>query len=167
MAVFFSKRSYSIIPASTDFLYNRCLVFVAVLDELLTGSILQTASEQDLFPNTKAICGTNFREIQGPQIRHEFHELTSDGACEAALSGAVEEVVGRTKRLGVIGALSATASRRPSEALSVAFLNSLMPWPRPLASSGNFLAPNRIKTIARIKMISPPPTLNRPNMIRI
>lgn len=59
------------------------------------------------------------------------------------------------------------ASRRPSEALSVAFLNSLMPWPRPLASSGNFFAPNKIKTIARIKMISPPPTLNRPNMMLI
>src|SRR5947209_6942453 len=100
-------------------------------------------------------------------MRHEFHELTSDGACEAALSGAAEEVVGRTKRLGLIGGLSPMASRRPSEALSVAFLNSLMPWPRPLASSGNFFAPNRIKTTARIKMISPPPTLNRPNMMLI
>src|SRR6266496_6306811 len=39
----------------------------------------------------------------------------------------------------------------------VAFLNSLMPWPRPLASSGSFLAPKRIRTTARIKTISQPP----------
>src|SRR5437899_9938891 len=32
-----------------------------------------------------------------------------------------------------------------------------MPCPSPLASSGNFLAPKRIRTTARIKTISQPP----------
>jgi hypothetical protein len=32
--------------------------------KLLTGSIIQTARERDLFPDTKAICETNFREAQ-------------------------------------------------------------------------------------------------------
>jgi len=40
------------------------LVFVVVLHKLLTCSILQTAREQDLFPDTKAIGGMNFRETQ-------------------------------------------------------------------------------------------------------
>src|SRR5690348_5967305 len=39
-----------------------------------------------------------------------------------------------------------------------------MPWPRHFASSGSLFAPNRIKTIARIKMISPPPRLKRANI---
>ena len=54
----------SIIPASTELLYTRCLVFIVALHKLLTGSILQTARERDLFPDTKAICGTKFRETQ-------------------------------------------------------------------------------------------------------
>jgi len=56
------------------------------------------------------------------------------------------------------------ASRMPSETLWVAFLNSFIPCPRPFASSGSFFAPNKIKTIARIKMISPPPRLNMANI---
>ena len=48
----------------------------------------------------------------------------------------------------------------------VAFLNSLIPWPKPLASSGNFLAPNRIRTTAKIRTISQPPK-NAANMIFI
>src|ERR1700744_1050252 len=38
----------------------------------------------------------------------------------------------------------------------VAFLNSLMPLPKPLASSGIFLAPNKINTTARIRTTSIP-----------
>src|SRR5579859_5613677 len=34
-----------------------------------------------------------------------------------------------------------------------------MPVPKPLASSGNLLAPNRIRTTARIKIISQPPSM--------
>src|SRR5882724_2689546 len=79
-------------------------------------------------------------------------------------SEGVDTVVTGDKRLGALEETSSMASRIPSEALWVAFLNSLMPWPRPLASSGSLLAPNKIKTIARIKMISPPPKLNRANV---
>src|SRR6266550_650555 len=48
----------------------------------------------------------------------------------------------------------------------VAFLNSLMPVPRPLASSGSFFAPNKIKTTARIRTISQPPR-NAANIVFI
>jgi len=40
------------------------LVLAVVWRKFLTCSILQTAREQDLFPETKAIGGTNFRETQ-------------------------------------------------------------------------------------------------------
>src|SRR6266700_152977 len=81
-----------------------------------------------------------------------------------ASSDRVNKVVTADKRLGAQEEASSMASRIPSEALWVAFLNSLLPWPRPLASSGSLLAPNKIKTIARIKMISAPPKLNRANV---
>src|SRR5207245_2731162 len=41
----------------------------------------------------------------------------------------------------------------------VAFLNSLMPDPRPLASSGSFFAPNKMSTTAKISTISQPPSI--------
>src|ERR1700677_2014534 len=67
------------------------------------------------------------------------------------------------KFLSICGSSTASClcGRTSSEALLVAFLNSLMPVPKPLASSGSFLAPKRISTRARIKMISVPPRLNR------
>src|SRR5882672_6072778 len=78
---------------------------------------------------------------------------------EGAAGGATAD-----KRMGTNGEVSSSASRIPSEALWVAFLNSLIPWPRLLASSGSFLAPKRISTIARIRMISPPPRLKMANI---
>ena len=50
----------------------------------------------------------------------------------------VDTVATGDKRLGALEETSSMASRIPSEALWVAFLNSLIPWPRPLASSGSF-----------------------------
>ena len=44
-----------------------------------------------------------------------------------------------------------------------AFLNSLIPWPRPLANSGILLAPNKTKTAAKTITSSPPP---RPNIAK-
>jgi hypothetical protein len=38
-----------------------------------------------------------------------------------------------------------------------AFLNSLIPWPRPLANSGILLAPNKTKAATRTITSSPPP----------
>jgi len=38
--------------------------FIVVLHKFLSGSILQTARERDLFPDTKVIGGTNFPETQ-------------------------------------------------------------------------------------------------------
>src|SRR5580658_2244523 len=38
-----------------------------------------------------------------------------------------------------------------------AFLNSLIPWPRPLANSGILFAPNKTKTATRTITSSPPP----------
>jgi hypothetical protein len=40
----------SIIPAATELLYTRNLVSIVVLHAVLTGSIVQTAYERDLFP---------------------------------------------------------------------------------------------------------------------
>ena len=65
----FSRRDHnSIIPASTERLYTRCLVFIVVLHKLLTDSVLQTVRERELFPDTKAICGTNFRETRAAHL---------------------------------------------------------------------------------------------------
>ena len=44
------------------------------------------------------------------------------------------------------------------------FLKLLDALAQTLGQFGSFLAPNKIKTIARIKMISPPPRLNRANI---
>ena len=41
----------------------------------------------------------------------------------------------------------------------VAFLNSFKPLPKPFANSGNFLPPKRIKTRAKIRIISGAPKL--------
>jgi hypothetical protein len=61
----FSQRDHdSIIPAATEPLCTRCLVFIVVLHKFLTGSIFQTARGRDLFPDTRAICGTHFHEAQ-------------------------------------------------------------------------------------------------------
>src|ERR1039458_6414045 len=63
-----------------------------------------------------------------------------------------------------VGGGSSMAECISSVTSRVAFLNSLMPVPSPLANSGSFLAPNKINTKARIRMISPPPRLNKANM---
>src|ERR1035437_9541185 len=47
-----------------------------------------------------------------------------------------------------------------------AFLNSLMPWPKPLANSGIRLAPNKTRTAPTIINISQPPGIPA-NMIFI
>ena len=41
-----------------------------------------------------------------------------------------------------------------------AFLNSFMPWPKPLANSGIFFAPKRTKTAPKTIINSPPPSPN-------
>jgi hypothetical protein len=46
--------------------FRTCFVFVLVLHKLLTCSTFQTARGWDLFPNTKAIYGTNFRKSLEP-----------------------------------------------------------------------------------------------------
>ena len=48
-----SEQLDAIMPASSELFYKRCFVFIVVLHKLLTGSILQTARERDLFPETK------------------------------------------------------------------------------------------------------------------
>ncbi len=64
------------------------------------------------------------------------------------------------KRLGCAGGgVSSMAVEISSVTSRVAFLNSLMPVPKPLASYGSFLAPNRIRTTANIRMISQPPSI--------
>ena len=69
----FSRRGHnSIIPASSELLYTRRLVFIVVLHKLLTGSILQASRERDLLPDTKAISGTNFRETQVAHLMVSF-----------------------------------------------------------------------------------------------
>jgi hypothetical protein len=61
----FPQRDHnSIIPASTELLRSRRLVVIVIRHKLLTGSIFQTARELDLFPDTRAICGTNVDETQ-------------------------------------------------------------------------------------------------------
>jgi len=69
----FSRKDHnSIIPASSELLYTRRLVFIVVLHKLLTGSILQASRERDLLPDTKAISGTNFRETQVAHLMVSF-----------------------------------------------------------------------------------------------
>src|SRR5688500_8355889 len=59
------------------------------------------------------------------------------------------------------GAGGSSTARWISSVTSLeAFLNSLMPLPRPRANSGNFFAPNSNSTTARIRIISPPPSPN-------
>jgi hypothetical protein len=70
----FPQRGHnSIIPASTEPLCTRLLVFIDVLHKLLTDSIVQTTRGRDLFPDTRAICGTNFREAQVAHLVRLFH----------------------------------------------------------------------------------------------
>src|SRR5262249_48885061 len=67
---------------------------------------------------------------------------------------------GGGRRLGAGGGGgSSLAAFRSAVTSRVAFLNSLMPWPNPLASSGSFLAPNNMSTTARISTISQPPII--------
>jgi hypothetical protein len=74
----FSRKNHgSIFPASTGPFYTRCLVIIAVLHKLLTGAILQTARERNLFPDIKAICGTNVRETQVAHLTVFFMLQTS------------------------------------------------------------------------------------------
>src|SRR5438477_9681040 len=63
------------------------------------------------------------------------------------------------------GGVSSIAWETSSVTSRVAFLNSLMPWPSPFANSGSFLAPNKIRIKARMRIISPPPKLKMPNII--
>src|SRR5437763_16170579 len=64
------------------------------------------------------------------------------------------------------GGVSSMALDISSVTSRVAFLNSLMPEPRPLANSGSFLAPNKMSTAARIRTTSQPPNIPA-NMIFI
>src|SRR5437016_5680859 len=73
-----------------------------------------------------------------------------------AATGVVAAVFGGGVLRG--GAGSSSIERCNSLVTSLdAFLNSLIPCPKPLASSGSFLAPKRIKTTARMRKISQPP----------
>src|SRR3974390_662293 len=56
---------------------------------------------------------------------------------------------GGLMRLGG-GGVSSIAWETSSVTSRVAFLNSLMPWPKPLANSGSFLAPKSIRMTARM-----------------
>src|ERR1035437_36476 len=64
------------------------------------------------------------------------------------------------------GALLSAALLTSSVTSREAFLNSLMPWPKPLANSGIRLAPNKTRTAPTIINISQPPGIPA-NMIFI
>jgi len=82
-----------------------------------------------------------------------------EGVVDGEDSGGDGGVVLAGRRVGGGGEVSSIALEISSVTSRVAFLNSRMPVPSPLASSGSLLAPNNMSTTARIRTISQPPSI--------
>jgi hypothetical protein len=78
------------------------LVVIVVWHKLLTGSIFQTARERDLFPDTKAICETNFREAQVAHLVRFFIWKTSGTRAHRNHSRRLKKAFGNKTSSGTV-----------------------------------------------------------------